>query len=80
MLSNLKAALAARGMRQADLAAALKIHASVVSEIICGRRKADIELRTRIAAMLAVENQAWLFKSVVPPHTTRVDSGALATS
>jgi len=78
VLSNLKAALAARGWRQADLAAQLKIHASTVSEIVCGRRQADARLRARIAALLGVD-EPWLFKSVVPPRPVRPDSPEIVT-
>lgn len=67
MLVNLKSVLAARRMRQYELAVALRISPSTLSEIICGRREADAELRARIAALLAVEER-WLFQRVVPPR------------
>jgi hypothetical protein len=41
VLVNLKAALAARRMRQVDLAIELKISPSVLSEIVNGRRSAE---------------------------------------
>lgn len=63
MLSNLKMTLAARRMRQADLAVALKISPSALSEIVCGRREADASLRARIAAELRAE-ETWLFSTV----------------
>jgi len=79
MLSNLKAALAARGMCQADLAAELRIHSSTLSEIVRGRRQADADLRARIASLLGVD-EAWLFKSVIPPRAMRVDSPEIVTT
>jgi hypothetical protein len=67
MLVNVKAALAARRMKQFELAAALRIAPSTLSEIVVGRREADAELRAKIAAVLGVE-EAWLFQRVVPPR------------
>ena len=64
MLVNLKAALAARRMRQVDLALALKIPSSTMSEIICGRRQAENWLRTRIAEALRAD-ESWLFSTAV---------------
>ena len=52
MLSNLKAALAARRKRQADLAFALKILPGVLSEVINERREAPPALRRKIARAL----------------------------
>lgn len=68
MLANLKTALAARGVRQVDLALSLKMPPSVISEIICERRKASTELRDRIAVALRADAD-WLFASVtrIPP-------------
>lgn len=63
MLVNLKAALAARRLRQADLAQSLKIPSSTLSEIICGRRQADSSLRSRIAEALRAD-EGWLFSMV----------------
>lgn len=48
MLSNLKACLAARRWRQADLAAQLGMHASATSEIVVGRREASLALGKKI--------------------------------
>jgi transcriptional regulator with XRE-family HTH domain len=68
MLANLKAALAARRLRQVDLALSLKIPPSTLSEIICGRRQAESSLRTRIAEALCAD-EAWLFSTFarIPP-------------
>ncbi len=63
MLLNLKSAIAARGMRQVDLAMQLKITPSLLSEIVNGRREPDASLRSRIAAALDVE-EGWLFSRV----------------
>jgi len=80
MLVNLKAALAARRMRQADLALALKIPPSTLSEIVCGRRQAESWLRTRIAEALRAD-ESWLFSTVtrIPSRVTQAeDSGSVA--
>jgi len=68
MLTNLKAALAVRHLRQVDLALSLKIPPSTLSEIICGRRSADPSLRARIAETLCAD-EAWLFSTLarIPP-------------
>ncbi len=63
MLSNLKAALAARRLRQVDLAMELKISPSVLSEIITGRRELSPSLRARISEILNAD-AGWLFSSV----------------
>jgi transcriptional regulator with XRE-family HTH domain len=63
MLTNLKAALAARRLRQVDLALSLKIPPSTLSEIICERRQAGPSLRARIAEALRAD-ETWLFSSV----------------
>jgi transcriptional regulator with XRE-family HTH domain len=63
MLSNLKAVLAARRMRQFELAAALGISPSTLTEIILDRREADAELRARIALILKAD-EAFLFQRV----------------
>jgi len=77
MLVNLKAALAARQMRQVDLALALKIPPSTLSEIVCGRRQADGWLRTRIAEALRAD-EAWLFSTVtrIPSRMAEVEDSA----
>ena len=63
VLSNLKAALAARRMRQVDLAMELKIAPSVLSEIVNGRRELSPSLRARIAEILNAD-AGWLFQEV----------------
>ena len=64
-LSNLRTALAARNLRQVDLAIhTLKISPSVLSEIIRGRRKASAELRRKITEVLQTD-EVWLVKPVV---------------
>lgn len=70
MLVNFKTVLAARRLRQVDLALSLKIPPTVLSEIINGRRKADASLRSRIASALQVD-EAWLFATLtkIPPPT-----------
>ena len=62
MLANFKTALAARGMRQIELALELKISPTVLSEIVNGRRTASPSLRARLAEMLRAD-EAWLFSS-----------------
>lgn len=59
MLINIKAALAARHMRQADLALELDIAPSALSEIINGRRALTPDLGMRIAQILRAD-PAWL--------------------
>lgn len=63
VLTNLKTALVARGVRQADLAIWLEISPSMLSEIVCGRRQADSSLRARIAEKLRADEK-WLFSTV----------------
>ena len=63
MLSNLKAALAARRMKQVDLALRVGIAPSVLSEIVHGRRRIDPGLAARIAEILQAD-PGWLFSSV----------------
>ncbi len=77
MLVNLKAALAARRMRQVDLALALKIPPSTMSEIICGRRQAEGWLRTRIAEALRAD-ESWLFSPLtrIPSRRVGVEDSA----
>jgi transcriptional regulator with XRE-family HTH domain len=68
MLSNLKTALAARRMRQAELAQAIGISASTLSEFIRGRAELAPHLLTRIAESLQADPD-WLFArvAVIPP-------------
>jgi transcriptional regulator with XRE-family HTH domain len=67
MLTNLRAALAARGMRQVDLAAKLKIWPSVMSDIVNGRRSPEPRVAARIAEILRVD-ESLLFgeKRLIP--------------
>lgn len=69
MLVNLKSAIAARGFRQVDLALELKIAPSVLSEIVNGRRSADVSLRARLAEVLEAD-ESWLFSTLtrIPPR------------
>ena len=73
MLANFKTALAARGMRQIELALELKVSPTVLSEIVNGRRTASPSLRARLAELLQAD-EACLFSSVtrIP---NRGDSG-----
>lgn len=65
MLANLKAALAVRNLRQVDLAIhKLGIPPSMLSEIIHGRRRANAELRSKIADVLQADER-WLFEGEV---------------
>lgn len=68
MLCNFKAALAARGIRQVDLALKLQIPPTVLSEIINGRRTANADLRRKLSSSLDVD-EGWLFSVV--PHIPR---------
>lgn len=63
MLSNFKAALAARGIRQVDLALKIRISPTVLSEVINGRRVANADLRRKLSAELDVD-EGWLFSVV----------------
>ena len=63
MLVNFKAALAARRMKQVDLALDLRIDPTFLSRVINRRCEADASLRARLAAALEVE-EAWLFQTV----------------
>jgi transcriptional regulator with XRE-family HTH domain len=69
VLVNLKSAIAARGLRQVDLALELKIAPSVLSEIVNGRRSADVSLRGRLAEALQAD-ESWLFSTLtrIPPR------------
>lgn len=70
MLANLKLAISARNMRQADLAAHLGVTQSTISEIINGRRRTSPSLCARLAEMLQAD-EAWLFSSFTQiPHRT----------
>jgi len=75
MLVNIKTALAARGLRQIDLALSEKIPPTVLSEVINGRREASPELRSRIACALQAD-EGWLFSRVtrIPRHASDEES------
>jgi transcriptional regulator with XRE-family HTH domain len=64
MLSNLKTALAARRVRQVDLAIELKISPSLLSEIVNGRRSAEPSLRAHLAEILKADED-WLFDRTI---------------
>jgi len=64
MLSNLKVALSVRRMRQAELAAAIGIAPSTLSEFIHGRVELAPHQLERIAEMLRAD-PAWLFARVI---------------
>ena len=64
MLSNLKVALAARRIRQAELAEAIGISPSMLSEAIHGRAELAPHQRQRIAEVLRAD-PAWLFERVI---------------
>lgn len=63
MRSNLKTALAARRMRQAELALAVGIAPSTLSEFIHGRAELAPHQRDRIAGILRADCE-WLFATV----------------
>ena len=63
MRSNLKTALAARRMRQVELAQAIGIAASTLSEFIHARTELSPHLLMRIAEKLQAD-PAWLFATV----------------
>jgi transcriptional regulator with XRE-family HTH domain len=63
MLANLKTALAARRVRQIDLALELKISPSFLSEILNERRQPNPSLRARIAEALDADER-WLFACI----------------
>jgi len=63
MLSNLKVALAARRMRQAEVAAAIGVAPSTFSEFIHGRAELAPYQLDRIAELLRAD-RAWLFQAV----------------
>ncbi len=78
MLANLKTTLAARGLRQADLAQAVGVPESTLSTFIHGRCDLPPHFRARIAERLQAD-PAWLFSSVkphIPPHRPEPDGSA----
>ena len=80
MFVNLKAALAARGIRQVDLAIRIKRSSGYLSEVIAGRAKPEPHIRTRIAEILNAD-ETWLFStSFRVPGPVRVEkSSAILT-
>jgi transcriptional regulator with XRE-family HTH domain len=67
MLANLKVALSARRVSQAELAAAIGCAPSTLSEFIHGRADLAPYQRDRIAEMLRAD-PAWLFARVTIPE------------
>jgi plasmid maintenance system antidote protein VapI len=63
MLANVKTALAARGMRQAQLAKTIGLPESTLSEFIHERCELAPHFRTRLAVELRAD-PAWLFSRV----------------
>ncbi len=74
MRLNLKVALAARRIRQAELAAAVGVAPSTLSEFIHGRAELAPHLQERIAEMLRADRD-WLFASVtrIPAPKTNTE-------
>jgi transcriptional regulator with XRE-family HTH domain len=72
MLPNLKMALAARGIRQIELAQKLDIPSDLFSRIVRGWTQPTVELRERIAEALQAD-ESWLFSSeaVIPAPRLR---------
>jgi transcriptional regulator with XRE-family HTH domain len=66
MLLRLKFAIAARGLKQVDLALELRIPPSTLSEIINERRRPDDLTRKLISRRLGETDEDWLFSSIVP--------------
>jgi len=64
VLGNLKIAMNARRIRQADIAVALRISQSKVSDIVNGRQIADPRTRTRVSQILCAD-EAWLFAPTI---------------
>jgi transcriptional regulator with XRE-family HTH domain len=64
MLANLKTAIAARGLRQIELAQKLQIPSDFLSRIIRSWAKPNAELRVKIAEVLQAD-EGWLFSANV---------------
>lgn len=62
MLSNMKAALAARRMHQVELAEAVGVGRSALSAFIYGRAELSPQVRARIAEVLEADPD-WLFSN-----------------
>jgi plasmid maintenance system antidote protein VapI len=65
MLANIKTALAARRIRQTQLARANGVPESTISEFIHERCELPPHFRARIAEMLQAD-RAWLFSQATP--------------
>jgi transcriptional regulator with XRE-family HTH domain len=59
MLANLKTAIAARGLRQIELAQKLHISSDFLSRVVRGWTKPSADLRVRIAEVLQAD-ETWL--------------------
>jgi len=79
MLSNLKTALAARRLRQVELAQAIGIAPSTLSEFIHGRAELAPHLLTRIAEALQAD-PSWLFARVTYIPALKPASAETATA
>lgn len=71
MLPNLKMVLAARGMRQIELAQKLDIPSDLLSRIVRGWTKPNAELREQIAETLQAD-EVWLFSNEIVIPAPRV--------
>ncbi len=80
MLANIKTALAARGMRQTQLAQTVGLPESTLSEFIHERCELAPHFRTRIAEALQAD-PAWLFSRLTRiPELRPATAGELATA
>jgi len=79
MLTNVKTALAARGMRQAELARTVGLPESTLSEFIHGRCELARHFRTRIAEALQADPD-WLFARVTHIPALKSISAQAATA
>jgi transcriptional regulator with XRE-family HTH domain len=77
MLANVKTALAARGMRQAQLAQTVGLPESTLSEFIHERCGLAPHFRTRIAEALQAD-PAWLFSRLTQIPELRPAAGEMA--
>lgn len=79
MRANLKTALAARRMRQADLAATVGVGESTLSEFIHGRASLAPHTQGRIAQILQADAD-WLFALAIRIPPPKPAESALATA
>ena len=63
MLANLKVALAARRLRQVDLAIELRVAPSLISDVVHGRCRLAPHQVARVAELLKADAD-WLFQEV----------------